>query len=69
MEQLLILLLAGFFVYCWMRLVGKTGNSQWLGLLIMIPVVNLALVIWLAFSDWPVHRRLRDQDSDTASQD
>lgn len=34
----------------------KAGYSQWLGLLMVVPLVNLALLYFLAFSDWPRQR-------------
>ncbi len=57
MDQILTLLVLAFWAYLWIRIVGKTGNNQWLGLLMIIPIVNLIFMIWLAFSEWPVHRR------------
>ncbi len=32
---------------------GKAGYSRWLSLLMLVPVVNLVLLYYLAFSDWP----------------
>ena len=31
----------------------KAGYSQWLGLLMVVPIVNLVMLYFLAFSDWP----------------
>ena len=57
MDQIILLLFVAFWVYIWIRLVGKTGNNQWLGLLMLVPIANLILLIWLAFSEWPLERR------------
>jgi hypothetical protein len=35
------------------RICQRTGYPGWLGVLILIPVVNLVLLYFLAFSDWP----------------
>lgn len=31
----------------------KAGYPPWLGLLMIVPVVNLAMLYFLAFSNWP----------------
>jgi len=67
METIILLLFVAFWVYIWFRLVGKTGNNPWLGLLMVVPIANLVLLIWLAFSEWPIERRadtLPPDDSD-----
>jgi len=44
-----------FLGLCWYRIVGKAGFQPWLGLLMLVPVVNLGFLVWFAFTDWPVH--------------
>lgn len=68
MEQIILLIFVAFWAYIWIRLVGKTGNNQWLGLLMLVPIANLILLIWLAFSDWPLERRAAAPPSDNSSQ-
>jgi hypothetical protein len=46
-----------FMLFIWVRIVGKTGNSKWLGLLMVVPLVNIIFMIWLAFSAWPVEKK------------
>jgi hypothetical protein len=46
-------------VWTTMTIVEKTGNNQLLGLLAFVPVVNVGLVVWLAFSEWPVHTEMK----------
>lgn len=38
------------------RIFGKAGYSKWLGLLMVIPLVNVITLYWLAFSTWPRQR-------------
>lgn len=57
MEQLMMLIMLVFFAYIWVRILGKTGNNQWLGLLMVVPIANIVLMIWLAFSEWPLERK------------
>lgn len=40
---------------CWYRIAAKAGFNPWLGLLMVVPVVNLGFLVWFAFTDWPVH--------------
>ena len=35
------------------RICKKAGFSQWLGLLIIIPLANIFLLWFVAFSPWP----------------
>lgn len=35
------------------RICLRAGHPGWLGILILIPVVNLAFLYFLAFSRWP----------------
>ena len=38
------------------RICQRTGYPGWMGVLILIPIVNLVLLYFIAFSDWPVER-------------
>ena len=51
-----------FFVNLWMKICENLGSSKWLGLLIIIPFVNIFLPSYLAFKkepSWDGVRRLR----------
>lgn len=39
-------------ICCW-KIVEKTGYPAWWSLGVLIPGVNVALLIMLAFGDWP----------------
>ena len=43
----------------WWRIFAKAGYPPWMGLFVLVPLVNVAVLLYLAFSDWPVHRELR----------
>ena len=45
-------------VIAW-RIVGKTGHPGALGLLALVPLVNMIFALYLAFSEWPIERELR----------
>lgn len=38
-------------IYIWMRISMRLGKSMWLGILTIIPIANIILTIYLAFSD------------------
>ncbi|RUO39084.1 hypothetical protein CWE15_10105 [Aliidiomarina taiwanensis] len=39
------------------RICQRTGYPGVLGLLVLVPVVNLALLYFIAFSDWPTDKK------------
>jgi hypothetical protein len=57
---LFILLLVAAMVFIYYKIFQKTGNSGWMGLLMLVPIVNIGMFLYLAFSDWPVARENRD---------
>ncbi len=38
------------------RICKRVGFSEWLSLLIIIPLVNIIFIYWLAFTDWPIQK-------------
>ena len=56
--ELLLTLAIGFVLVIpsW-RIVSKMGYPGAMGLLAFVPLVNLALVFYLAFATWPIQRR------------
>ncbi|WP_166268877.1 hypothetical protein [Marinobacter caseinilyticus] len=38
------------------RICRRIGYPGWMGLLILVPVANLALLYFLAFADWPADK-------------
>jgi hypothetical protein len=47
----------GFLAWPAWRICAKAGFPGALGLLILVPLVNLLLLYFLAFADWPVMQR------------
>ena len=43
------------------RICQRTGYPGWMGILILIPVINLFLLYFLAFAQWPA---VRDAERD-----
>jgi len=44
-------------VIAWWKIFSKAGYSGALALLCFIPLVNIIVFFWFAFSEWPVLRK------------
>jgi uncharacterized membrane protein YhaH (DUF805 family) len=53
----LVILAIKLLICC--KIFSKAGYSWALGLLILIPIVNIIMAFYLAFADWPVNKELR----------
>ena len=53
----MMLLVAVLVVVPVWRICTKAGYSGWLSLLVLVPIVNLVLLYFLAFAEWPLERR------------
>ena len=49
--MLILIILPFWFIF------SKAGYSKWLGLLMVVPIVNIVLLYYLAFSTWPSQRK------------
>ncbi|MEX0724925.1 MAG: hypothetical protein WD065_01565 [Planctomycetaceae bacterium] len=54
---ILLILVVPFWMIC-----SKAGFPGWISLAMLLPLLNLALLFFLAFADWPALRRLPDND-------
>lgn len=53
----LVVLAVKLLICC--RIFANAGYSWALGLLMLIPIVNIIMAFYLAFADWPVNKELR----------
>jgi hypothetical protein len=54
MQLIPILIILVLIVPAWWAIFRKAGYSGWLGLLMLVPLVNLGLFLWFAFfAKWP----------------
>lgn len=51
-----MLVIAIVVVIPFYRICQRTGFPGWMGILILIPFVNLFLLYLIAFSDWPADK-------------
>jgi hypothetical protein len=54
-----VLIVAVIKVLIFCKIFSKAGYSWALGLLILLPIVNIIMAFFLAFADWPVQKQLR----------
>jgi len=57
---LITAIIAALFVWPVWRIVTKMGYAGILALGFFIPIVNIGLVLFLAFSEWPIERGRRE---------
>jgi len=53
----LIVLAIKILIFC--KIFSKAGYSWALGLLMLLPIVNIIMAFFLAFADWPIRKELR----------
>ena len=66
-SPILILLVLPFW-----KIFSKAGFSGWWSLSVLLPIINLLAIYILAFSKWPIYKRMSeidniDKDSKTGS--
>ena len=54
------LVLIALFMWPWFKILAKAGFSPWLGLLMLVPVVNIVFLFVFAFKEWPIEKKLKD---------
>jgi heme/copper-type cytochrome/quinol oxidase subunit 2 len=59
--MLIWLVVIAFAIFCYWKIFAKAGYSGALSLLLLVPIANLIVVVWFAFADWPVLKRLRGE--------
>lgn len=62
-ECLLLVLTSGILIIPFWRIFAKAGYPAALALLMLIPMVNLLMLYFLAFADWPSLRGRNDGPS------
>jgi hypothetical protein len=52
-ELIILLFMAVLVVWPFWRIFSKAGFTGWLAIGMLLPLVNLILVFYLAFAEWP----------------
>lgn len=58
MTAVVVVLGAVLLVVPFWRIFRRMGYSPWLSLLMLVPFVNLGLLYYVAFLDWPIEREM-----------
>ncbi len=54
----MMLIMAAIIIVPFWFIFSKAGYPKWLSLLMVVPLVNVALLYFLAFSPWPNQRNI-----------
>ena len=49
-------------VFPYWKIFGKAGFPSWFGILMVIPIVNIGMLFFLAFADWPSLRQPKQEN-------
>lgn len=66
--ELIIIVIIGITVILpYWKIFSKAGFSGLLSLTLIVPIVNMVMLFYLAFAEWPIHRELNrvKQSSDS----
>ena len=55
----IVLVIVAIKLWICCKIFAKAGYSWALGLLMLIPILNIIMAFFLAFADWPIHKVLR----------
>jgi hypothetical protein len=53
-DILILLIAALIMIIPFWRIFSKAGYSGWLSILMVLPIINLILLYFLAFANWPI---------------
>ncbi|OEY68501.1 hypothetical protein [Rheinheimera salexigens] len=53
MGPLMMLVMAALVILPFWFIFSKAGYSKWLSLLMVVPIINVILLYFLAFTKWP----------------
>lgn len=57
-ELLIIAILGVVVILPFWKIFTKAGFTGWLSLTEIIPILNIVMLFYLAFAEWPVHKQL-----------
>jgi hypothetical protein len=59
-QLIIVLCFIALLLWPYSKIFSKAGFSAWLALLMLVPIVNLIMIYYLAFAEWPALRRQHD---------
>ncbi len=61
LEFAIALVCAAIIIIPFWKIFSKAGYNGTLSILMVIPIVGIVLLFYLAFSRWPIERKLRQE--------
>ena len=43
-----------FWAWIFSRIAKKAGYPRWLGFAMLVPALNIGMLIWFSFTEWPI---------------
>jgi hypothetical protein len=59
LAELVIIVVAGLCVWAYWRIFTKAGYPGAMSIMMLIPLLNVIMLFFLAFSEWPVLKELK----------
>jgi uncharacterized membrane protein YhaH (DUF805 family) len=56
--HLLVILFIVALIVPWIQIFRKAGYSGWLSILFLVPLANIIILFWFAFSKWPLQKEV-----------
>lgn len=64
MPEFLVVAIIGLGIFPFWKIFSKAGFSPWLSLTILVPLLNIGVLYYLAFAEWPIHRKTNGSADD-----
>ena len=55
-QIIIIVCIVALIIWPWFKIFAKAGFSGWMALLMLIPLMNVIMLFYLAFAEWPALR-------------
>jgi len=59
LAEFVIIVVAVLCVWAYWRIFAKAGYPGAMSIMMVIPILNIIMIFFLAFSEWPVHKELK----------
>lgn len=57
-ELLVLIVVIVLIVLPYVKIFQKAGHSGWLAICMLLPILNIIILFWFAFSKWPIEQQL-----------
>ena len=57
-DIVIVVVQAVFTVVVFGNIFSKAGFSRWFSVLLAVPIVNVIIILWFSFTEWPIEQEL-----------